>query len=162
MYKWNTVSIENIDLAWKEVLNNLEKDNYPPSHIKAARIARFVLNDASLYQSIMNRIIELSNSGFIDYAFGINDVASECLNSFSKTQEEVTSLMETCISRLSIDDPSEMCSFIEEVGGRYSELKLGNVDLAKRALTETLARIQDSKTRTKFKTKGEKALKNLL
>lgn len=159
--KWNTVSIENMDLAWKEVLNNLEKDDYPPSHIQAARIARFVLNDALLYQSIMDRIIHLSNTGFIDYTFGISHVAYEYLENFSKTQEEVTSLMETCISRLSIDDPSEVCSFIEEVGGRYSGLKLGNVDLAKHALTETLGRIQDSKIRTKFKIKGEKALKDL-
>lgn len=158
--KWNIALIPPFDKAWQLIQENLENELAPATHISAAHIAKFVLNDESLYISILNRLQILADSGAISYPFATTEIAAEWAESNYKPKTQIISLLETCITKLDNEDPDEMCDFIEEVGNPYCRLKLGELGLAERALTETLSRINDKKILSKFKIRGEKILKN--
>lgn len=161
--KYRSTEGSELSFAWQKILDSLATESYAPSLVYAARIAKDIIGDETLWRKLLDQAVALSESGVIkDHYFGIVQVASEFASSGVGTKEEIYALLDTIPSRLSLEDPNEICHVIENIacenrGCRMIGESVFDVEYARNMSEAHLARIEDKKMKAKFKKQIEKA-----
>ena len=159
LVKYRTTDPSKLASVWDLISKNYQTDKYAPNYIKFARMAKFIFSDECLYNSIIKCLFSNVESGIISYWFAVDNIAAEYIRSSYKKTADVVAMMEAAIPRLNVDSSDELEDFISKVASVSRGYKIGNMKLAEKAIDVTISRITDSKDKTKFKKKGQKALK---
>lgn len=149
--KWRFIDVEPLADIWSITLESLKRDTYPATHVWAARVARDILGDDTLYQKILLDLLDFSITWEKGYPYAVIEVTNELYNEGCMSRKDACTLIEKAAERVDLQDPSELSSLIEHVTNEYGGLKMGDKDFAAKLVVRVLEKISDKKIAAKFK-----------